>query len=128
MLGFSYVKSETPYIGLQAPKWRIISSFKLGDNDIVSGEHSGGLLGEILSTPLVALFDKYASAIFLGAILIISILVIFDTKLNLAPFLENFGIFWRRKEPPISTLNEAEIKEVEKSMPSKEETEEIGEK
>ena len=39
--------------------------------------------------------------------------------------MESFG---EEKEPPISTLNEAEIKEVEKSMPSKEETEEIGEK
>ena len=130
LLGFSYVKSETPYIGLRSALSGgsfLLSS--LGIIDIVSGEHSGGLLGEILSTPLVALFDKYASAIFLGAILIISILVIFDTKLNLAPF---FGKLWnllaKKKEPPISTLNEAEIKEVEKSMPSKEETEEIGEK
>jgi DNA segregation ATPase FtsK/SpoIIIE, S-DNA-T family len=69
----------------------------------------------------------YASLVFLGAILIISILIMFDAKLDLAPL---FGKLWsliakKKKGEPISTLNENEIKEVEKSMPE-EETKGVG--
>ena len=67
LLGVSFVKSEVPDIGLT----RILSGVLfllsgLGMIDIASGagNHGGGLFGEILSTPLVALFDKYASLIF----------------------------------------------------------------
>src|SRR3989344_689167 len=86
LLGCSFVKSEVPNIGWM----RMISGamFLLASEgiiDIASGTHAGGFFGEILSTPLVSLFDIYASIIFLGAILIISILVIFDAKLDLGP-------------------------------------------
>ena len=96
LLGSSFIKSETPNVG-----WaRVFSSAlfllsSLGLVDIASdwpaeaGKHSGGILGEVLSMPLVALFDVYASIAFLGAILIISILVMFDAKLELA-------IIWKK--------------------------------
>src|SRR3989338_2675302 len=81
LLGYSFVKSQTPDIG-----WRSVISATmfllsgLGLIDVAGGSPTaasryGGLLGEILSTPLVSLFDVYASIVFLGAILIISILV-----------------------------------------------------
>src|SRR3989344_1492874 len=87
LLGYSYVKIKTPNIG-----WRsaisatmfLLSS--LGIVDMAGGEKFGGLLGKILSKPLVSLFDIYASIIFLGAILIISILVIFDEKIEFILF------------------------------------------
>jgi len=119
LLGSSFLKSETPNIG-----WRstisatmfLLSGLSL--INIAGGKHSGGLLGEILSTPLVSLFDVYASIIFLGAILIISILVIFNEELELAPFFKKLWNFiTRKKEQPISVLNENETKEVEKSIP-----------
>src|SRR3989344_8996289 len=78
LLGSSFVKSEAPKIG-----WRSIISGALfllsglGMIDIASQKHSGGLLGEVLSTPFVSLFDVYASVVFLGGILIISILIMF---------------------------------------------------
>ena len=56
LLGSSFLKSETPNIG-----WtRTISGIMfllsgLGMIDAVSLKHSGGFLGRILSTPLVAL-------------------------------------------------------------------------
>src|SRR3990170_8254754 len=94
LLGTSFIKSQTPDIG-----WRSMISAvmfllsSLGIIDIASGvnaegvsRHAGGLFGEILSTPLAALFDIYASIIFLGALLIISILVIFNEELELAVF------------------------------------------
>lgn len=130
LLGASFIKSEVPDIG-----WtRVVSGAmfllsSLGMIDIASGNHSGGLLGEILSTPFVSLFDVYASLVFLGAILIISILIMFDTKINLAPLFEKIKSLFTKKEKinPVSTLNANEIKEVEKSMPDEEE-ETTGEK
>src|SRR3989344_6082405 len=99
LLGSSFLKSEALNIG-----WRSVISGTmfllsgLGIIDIVSGNHAGGLFGEILSTPFVSLFDSYASIIFLGAILIISILVIFDAKLDLGPFFRKFWQFITRKK------------------------------
>jgi S-DNA-T family DNA segregation ATPase FtsK/SpoIIIE len=129
LLGASFIKSETPDIG-----WtRSISGImfllsSLGMIDVTSNNHAGGFFGEILSTPLVSLFDVYASFIFLGAILIISILMMFDTKLNLAPFfIKIWSFFTKKKIEPVSRLNEDEIKEVEKSMPQ-EDKETAGEK
>lgn len=128
LLGISFIKSEVPDIG-----WtRVISGImfllsSLGMIDIASGmgNHAGGLFGEILSTPFVSLFDVSASLVFLGAILIISILIMFDAKLDLAPAFRKIWSFIakRKKEKPIS-LNENEMGEVEKSMPKEEEKEE----
>jgi len=90
LLGSSFLKSETPNIGwTRALSGTMFLLSGLGMIDIVSLEHSGGFLGKILSTPLIALFDVYASIVFLGAILIISILVMFDAKPNLSPLLKN---------------------------------------
>lgn len=130
LLGSSFVKSETPNIGLT----RTISGTMfllsgLGIIDILSMEHAGGFLGRILSTPLVSLFDIYASIIFLGAILIISILVMFDTKLNLIPFIKKvWGLITRKKTKPTNTLNEDEIKMIDKNSASLEATQEAEEK
>ncbi len=130
LLGSSFVKSQTPDIG-----WRstlsgamfLLSGLSL--IDISGGKFAGGLLGRFLAKPFVSLFDVYASIIFLGAILIISILVIFDTKLELASLFTRIWNFIRqKKETPVSVLNESEIKEVEKSMPEEEEKMEVGEK
>lgn len=90
LLGSSYVKSEGLEVG-----WRSVTSgiifllSGLGVIDIISGAgvHAGGLLGTFLSIPLVSLFEVYASTIFLLALLVISLLIMFDAKLDPAPFL-----------------------------------------
>ena len=129
LLGISFIKSEVPDIG-----WtRVISGVMfllsgLGLIDIASGKHSGGFLGEILSTPFVSLFDVYASIVFLGALVVISILIMFDAKLNFAPFLQKIWSLFSKKQSKIpDTLSEEELGEVEKSM-SEEEEETTGEK
>src|SRR3989344_8481911 len=127
ILGYSFLKSETPNIG-----WKSVASATMfllsgeGLIDIISGKHAGGLLGEILSTPLVSLFDVYASTIFLGAILIISILVIFDAKLNVLPFLKKVWNFITRKKDPYPNLpvEKGEEKEGVKEEDIEEEEEE----
>src|ERR1035437_7854900 len=119
LLGYSFIKSESPNIG-----WtRAISSAmfllsSLGLIDVASKAHSGGFLGRILSTPFVALFDVYASIVFLGAILIISILVMFDAKPQLIPFFKSIWNFINKKkvETPL-VLNKNEIKEIDKNLP-----------
>jgi S-DNA-T family DNA segregation ATPase FtsK/SpoIIIE len=127
LLGWSFVKAERPDIG-----WtRAISSITfllsgLGLIDVASGSHAGGIFGRILSTPLVALFDIYASIIFLGAILIISILVMFDARPALIPLFKN--MFSKKvKELPNSALSEQEEKTINANVASQE-TKEIKEK
>lgn len=100
LLGSSFIKSEVPDIG-----WaRVISGVLfllsgLGMIDIASGENAGGFFGEILAKPFVSLFDVYASLAFLGAILIISVLIMFDAKLDLMPlFLRIKERFTKKKE------------------------------
>ena len=124
LLGISFIKSEVPDIGWR----RVISATmfllsSLGIIDIASGagNHGGGLLGEILSTPFVALFDIYASLVFLGAILIISILIMFDAKFDPIPFLQKiWSMIHRRKEVQVGT-EEKEIEEVEEPVEEEEE-------
>jgi S-DNA-T family DNA segregation ATPase FtsK/SpoIIIE len=117
LLGSSFLKSETPNIGwTRALSGIIFLLSSLGMIDVVSLEHSGGFLGRILSTPLVFLFDVYASIIFLGAILIISILVMFDAKPNLTPFLKNiWNTIRRKKGEPVFSLNENEKEKIKKA-------------
>lgn len=131
LLGFSFLKSVTPNFG-----WtRAVSSVMfllsgLGIIDIVSKTHAGGLLGSILPAPLVKLFDIPASLIFLGAILVISILVMFDAKLNLIPFLAKiFSLFRKEKTEPAPELGEEEEEEpLESDEDSAEETESAAER
>jgi len=129
LLGASFVKSETPEIGwTRAISATMFLLSGLGVIDIVSGSHKGGLLGEILSTPFMSLFDTYASIIFLGAILIISILVIFDAKLDMALlFKKLWNLIKKEKntEPVEVKESTAEVAEDEKT---EEEEETTGEK
>jgi len=51
----------------------------LGAMSIVGEPTTGGLVGSFISSPLLKFFDFYASLVFLGAIILISLLVAFDT-------------------------------------------------
>jgi S-DNA-T family DNA segregation ATPase FtsK/SpoIIIE len=119
LLGISFIKSEVPDIGwIRTLSGVLFLLSSLGIIDIASGagNHKGGLIGEILSTPFVALFDVYASMVFLGALLIISLIIMFDTKPNLAAFFSKIGS-WFSKKPLNNTkgdLNEKEMEEVDK--------------
>ena len=115
MLGYSYLKSETPEFGwtrtLSAVMFLLSS---LGIIDIASGTHAGGLFGEILSTPFVSLFDKYASLVFLGAILVISILVMFDTRLNFNLFFSKIAsLFGSKKTEESEDFVDSDVSEEE---------------
>lgn len=111
LLGYSFVKSEVPSIGWTRTVSGILFLFSgLGIIDIASGKHAGGLLGELASTPLVSLFDSYASIIFLGATLIISILVMFDAKIDFTALFVRISALFRKKQ---TTTEETETQEDE---------------
>lgn len=124
LLGYSFFKSKTPNVG-----WtRVVSSVmfllaSLGIIDVASGEHAGGLLGEILSTPFVSLFDVYASIVFLGAILIISIIAMLDAKPALGSLVKNIVAFFKKKKP-----EEEPVENIEPEESREEEEKEAGEK
>lgn len=133
LLGSSFMKSEAPNFGLH----RIISSIlfllsSLGMIDIISRTHAGGVLGEILAIPFLALFDTYASIIFMGALFIISILVMFDTKFEIMPLLKKIFRIFRKKSPEdtqgVSAESEAvpTIEDVE--IPTTGENQSVGKK
>ncbi|MFM7088602.1 MAG: DNA translocase FtsK [Candidatus Paceibacterota bacterium] len=86
LLGTSFIQSNVPNIGgkrLTSAILFLVSG--LGIINIASS-NAGGLIGKISSRPLISLFDMYASIFFLGAILIISLLVMFDARPNLVDF------------------------------------------
>jgi len=126
LLGTSFIKSERPNIG-----WtRAICSMTfilsgLGIIDIVSGDkHAGGFFGKFIATPFVSLFDVYASIILLGAILIISILVMFDTRPKLIPFFKKItGIFRKNKNTEEEYSDEEETEDEEDDEDEEEEKE-----
>ncbi len=130
LIGSSFLKSETPNIGwTRAISGTMFLLSGLGMIDVASREHAGGLLGRILSTPFVSLFDVYASIVFLGAILIISILVMFDTKPDLAPFLKTiWGMITRKKSGESAEDDADESIEDKEEEPEEEEKESTGEK
>ncbi|MFA6269597.1 MAG: DNA translocase FtsK 4TM domain-containing protein [Candidatus Paceibacterota bacterium] len=68
----------------------------------------GGLVGSILQTPLVKLFDVYATPVILISLMIISILVIFDASINISSLL---NIFRKKKdEEEEETVEPKEVK------------------
>jgi len=69
---------------------------------------TGGLVGRLISVPVLKLFDVYAGIIFVSALFLISLLVLFNTHIRLPKFiLRWFG-------PKEDTADEDEFEEDEK--------------
>lgn len=93
--------------------------------DLMANE-KGGLVGNLLQKPLVKMFDVYAASVILMALMVISILVIFDASINLTSI---FNIFKKDKKEDetnsnikITDSNENQIKltkdnETDKAIP-----------
>ncbi len=98
----------------------------LGMIDLVSKHYwtaQGGMLGGVISSPLLKMFDFYASAIILLAILIISCLILFETRITVESIM-----FWRKDKKEddddikvIADKAEADEKKEEKAEEEKEE-------
>lgn len=89
LLGLSFLKSIRPNIftlSILGGVFFLISS--LGILDVVFTKSTdetitGGLVGHLVSAPFLMLFDKIITVIFLVAIAVISVLIMFDTHLSL---------------------------------------------
>ncbi len=91
ILGFTFLHSIKTKMGtLSTIGSLLFLSSGLGLIDTIWANKSGGIIGEAVAYPFLKLFDFYASLIFLTAIFLISLLVIFDAR----PRLEHF-LFWR---------------------------------
>lgn len=86
----------------------IISTFSY----MISGGQTevGGITGHLISSPLIAIFDVYATLIFLLALTLISILVIFDIHL--------VDLAWWRKDD--DNESEEKVKEISSELDASE--------
>jgi S-DNA-T family DNA segregation ATPase FtsK/SpoIIIE len=113
MLSISFLKGiQKSFFDLP----RLIGSFLfflsgIGIIDILPGRH-GGIVGHIVSTPLLRLFDIYATTSLLIAGIIIAILVMFNTHFT----LENL-MFWKRfKKDDAELKSETKEAKIEASI------------
>lgn len=105
LLGVSFFRESRPNIAMTASAGAFLFLFSvLGLVNIFSGNNSGGVLGRIVSNPLVKLFDIYIATLSLIAFLAISLLVMFNTRPNLSALL-----FWRKKD-------DAEVEDVDEDV------------
>ncbi len=81
-------------------------------------EGNGGMFGLWISDPLVTLFDFYTSLVILFALMVISVLIIFNTTIKLDSLLDG----WRRRRERIQ--RKRELQEEEYSLYDEEEVEE----
>ena len=92
MLSISFVRSIRPDVAIAHIFGSIIFLLSgLGIIEISSGGNFAGIIGKLVSYPLIKLFDVYVSLLVLGGFLLISLLVIFDAR----PGKEMF-FFWKR--------------------------------
>lgn len=127
MLAIAFLRSLTkplPLIKIVGSLLFLLSG--LGTIDIVASDR-GGLLGRLVATPLVKLFDTSATAVVLGGLFLISILIIFETKLTVTPLLSWFSNARIRKDSGKKHDVEEEVYEVPSAPESPEETESAGE-
>ena len=66
----------------------------------------GGVIGRVISDPLMALFDIYVSALLLLALAVIAVLVIFDLA-----FKMDLAVWWQKLFSKSKTLEETETSE-----------------
>lgn len=87
ILGISFIKNiEDRKFALHRLLGTLIFFFAgLGIIDIVFG--NGGIIGKYISAPTMKLFDFYAGITILCALLIASVLIIFESKLTFKPIL-----------------------------------------
>lgn len=73
--------------------------------DIASVAHAGGLVGKAIAFPFKYLFDINLSILLFGALLIISLLILFDRKPALGTFFKRLLNLLSGKKEPVVLLN-----------------------
>ncbi len=129
-LGISFLRSERPSLALThsiGTGLFFISILGIIDIVVSSNTLAGGYIGRIIAWPFVALFDTYASILFLGALLIISIFVLFDTRPNMGELpvrVRNF-LFGKKEEDEEDRTEAYMAKQDDQVSPEPEKIEEV---
>jgi S-DNA-T family DNA segregation ATPase FtsK/SpoIIIE len=119
ILGVSYTRAiKTNFATTRAVGSMLFILSSLGIVDLLVKDE-GGFIGNIISTPFIKLFDFSMSMIFLSAITLISLLIIFDTKPNLETLM-----FWKKKDSGESASEKDEEEEYEEEKIEEEEEQE----
>lgn len=106
VLGISFIKSLSH--NLAWPKIVGATIFTLSSIGLINLLFAkGGIVGGLISKPLVGLFDFWVTLILLIGLILISILVLFDTSLKVS-FIAN--LFKRKEKDEDDGFVEAEIK------------------
>lgn len=99
VLGISFLQSIRPHFMIHRLGGGLLLFVgTLGLVSAIIKPEAGGVVGSIIASPLLSLFDFYSSVIFLSAVIIIAILVIFDTRLTFG--LGLISRLWQKKETP----------------------------
>lgn len=117
LLGVSFIRSVRPNVTFSHTVSSLLFLLSsLGIMDIATKGQNAGFIGRAVAIPFVKLFDVYTSILFLGALLIISLLVLFDAKPKLMPLFSRLGkIFGRKNEDSRIMIQE----EAEEEIPEK---------
>ncbi|MBI5816801.1 MAG: DNA translocase FtsK 4TM domain-containing protein [Candidatus Yonathbacteria bacterium] len=110
LLAISFLKETRPNFAISTGGGAILFMLStLGIIDIVSKNSSGGIMGKIVSVPVLKLFDTTAGLILLTAILAASLLIMFDTRPRIAPLVLLFKKLFSRAPKNTAPVSEVEI-------------------
>ncbi len=100
LLGMSFARSVRPNVGFTNTLGSALFLIgSLGLVDVATGaSHRGGIIGQFAAMPFLSLFGTYGSILFLGGILVIGIVVLFDTKPNIMSFGARIRAFFTRSQ------------------------------
>lgn len=117
ILGFSFIQSQRPSIAISHTLGSIFFLFStLGLLEIASTTHRGGALGRLFAWPFTALFETSVSVIFLCGLLIISLIVLFDTRPNIERLINFFRNLFSRRDEKMQDEDNTEILEEETTV------------
>ena len=110
LLAISFLKETRPNFAISTGGGAILFMLStLGIIDIVSKNGSGGIMGKIVSVPVLKLFDTTAGLILLTAILAASFIIMFDTRPRIAPLILLFKKLFSRTPKNNTPISGVEI-------------------
>lgn len=108
-LGISFLRPRERSVAMtQAVGAFIFAIVGLGLIDIAA--KSGGVIGKLVSSPLISLFDTAVTIIILVGLLAISSLLIFDSAVPIHFFVNLFARFFRKNKKGIEKDEDVEVK------------------
>jgi S-DNA-T family DNA segregation ATPase FtsK/SpoIIIE len=112
LVGLSIYKVEKQKMGIVNAVASILFLLSgLGFISIVAGVDDAGALGRISAWPFIELFDVYIAALFLLALVFISLILLFEERLSLKSIGAFFGRMFGKKEKSEDDENEEEVDE-----------------